>query len=183
MKNLSIPFLILIAAMFTAACSGQGERAPAQSGDLSFEGEDIDRAPIIKQAVFSDLDGNEVTLEDFRGKVLVIDFWETWCGPCLQVFPSLQELREEYPEDFEVLAVTLGMMEGPEEALAFKEEHGYDFQFLYDSNNISEQLGIYSIPFKMYIDPDGELIKSEIGSRGREGDYESAKSVIQEYVN
>lgn len=173
----------LLLFLLLAGCSGEGDQSDSQSGAPDYGSEDIDRAPIIKQAVFHDLDGNEVTLADYRGKVLVIDFWETWCGPCLQVFPALQDLKEEYPNDFEVLAVTLGMMEGPEDAREFRAEHGYDFQFLYDNNAVSEDLGIYSIPFKLYIDPDGELIKTDIGSRGREGDYESALEVITEYAN
>lgn len=164
------------------SCSREGGNGTEQPAGHSQMG-DIDHAAVIESAVFTDLDGNDVTLADFRDKVLVIDFWETWCGPCLQVFPSLQDLTEEYPDEFAVLAVTLGMTEGPDAAKDFKDEHGYDFYFLYDEYNVSDELGIFSIPFKMYIDPDGKLIKHEIGSRGREGDYNSAKSVINEYFN
>ncbi|MGM0506997.1 MAG: TlpA family protein disulfide reductase [Bacteroidota bacterium] len=179
--TLTIRILSIATLLLFASCSGgQDEPSPEASGPDP-AAEDIDRASIIKQAVFTDLEGNEVTLETYRGKVLVIDFWETWCAPCLQVFPSLQELREEFPDDFEVLAVTLGAMEGPEEAIGFRDEHNYDFQFLYDANNVSDELGIFSIPFKLYIDPDGELIKSEIGTRGREGDYSNTREIIQEY--
>lgn len=177
MKRISHLLLLLL---MVACSSGESEEGPqAESPQM----DDIDHAGIIQDAVFTDLEGNDVTLADFEGKVLVIDFWETWCGPCLQVFPSLQELREEYPDNFEVLAVTLGMTEGPEAAIAFKEEHEYDFQYLYDEYNVSDQLGIYSIPFKMYVDPEGNLIRHEIGSRGRQGDYNSAKSVITEYFD
>lgn len=176
------PFIFVFALAFMASCSQEQDQAgqPAeQAGDGT---ENIDHAAVIENATFTDLDGNEVTLADYRGKVLVIDFWETWCGPCLQVFPALQELRTEYPDDFEVLAVTLGMTEGPEEAKAFRDEHGYDFQFLYDEYDISDQLGIYSIPFKVYIDPDGKLIRHEIGSKGRQGDYDSAKSAVTNHL-
>lgn len=171
-----LPLLLLL-----AACSGGGESDP-RSEQPAYGDEDIDRASIIKDATFTDLDGNEVSLSDFGGKVLIVDFWETWCGPCLQVFPAFQDLLDEYPDQFEVLAVTLGMMDGPEDAREFRDENNYTFQYLYDEHNISDQLGIYSIPFKMYIDPDGELIKHEIGSRGRDGDYESAREIIEEYA-
>lgn len=176
-------FLYLLPVLLIAiSCSRDGEqqdRQPQHSQMMN----DVDHAAVIEAATFTDLDGNEVSLSDYHGKVLVIDFWETWCGPCLQVFPSLQDLIEEYPDDFAVLAITLGMMEGPDEARAFKEEQEYDFHYLYDEYNVSDQLGIFSIPFKMYIDPDGKLIKHEIGTRGREGDYNSAKEVITEYID
>jgi thiol-disulfide isomerase/thioredoxin len=178
MKKLLI---LLFGILFIISCSRDGDQQ-SQEPQHSQMMNDIDHAAVIESATFTDLDGNEVSLENYRGKVLVIDFWETWCGPCLQVFPSLQELVEEYPEDFAVLAITLGMMEGPEEARAFKDDHDYDFYFLYDEHNVSDQLGIYSIPFKMYVDPEGNLIKHEIGSRGREGDYNSAKEVISQYI-
>lgn len=174
-------FATLLLAITLSACGGGERPDAAHPVPPGTDAEDIDRASIIKQAVFTDLDGNEVTLADYRGKVLVVDFWETWCGPCLQVFPAFQDLREEFPEDFQVLAVTLGMMDGPDDARAFREDHDYDFQFLYDANGTSDQLGIFSIPFKMYIDPDGELIRSEIGSKGRSGDYDSALEVIREH--
>lgn len=174
---------IIFSLLFVFSCSQEREGETGQSAPQDQMMTDIDHAEIIESAVFTDLDGNDVTLADFRGRVLVIDFWETWCGPCLQVFPSLQELTEEYPDQFSVLAVTLGLTEGPDEARAFKDENGYDFHYLYDEYNVSDQLGIFSIPFKMYIDPDGKLIRHEIGSKGREGDYNSAKTVINEYFN
>ncbi len=179
MKHLLyLPLILLL----IVSCGEETEQE-VQHSPVPSQAGDIDHAGIIESAVFTDLDGNEVTLADFEGKVLMIDFWETWCGPCLQVFPALQELREEYPDNFAVLAVTLGMTEGPEEARAFMEEHDYDFYFLYDQNNVSDQLGIFSIPFKMYIDPYGNYIKHSLGSRGRQGDYDHAKEVIVEYLD
>ena len=137
---------------------------------------------IVENAVFTDLEGNEVRVSDFEGKFLIIDFWETWCGPCLQVFPALDQLREEYPDNFEVLAVTVGTTEGPEAARAFAEENGYDFNWLYDQNGVFAKLGGYAIPFKVYVDPDGNFIRTELGSDGSEGDYNKTKAMIEEYM-
>lgn len=167
-----IPFLIL----FAAGCGG----------DTDGSGEGVDYSgmsdqEIVQNAVFQDLDGNPVSVEDFEGKLLLIDFWESWCGPCLQVFPAMQDLREEYPDEFEVLAVTVGLSEGPEDARAFAEEHDYDFHFLYDANGIFEALGGQGIPFKAYVDPEGNVIKIEMGSYGREGDYNRTKAMIVEH--
>ncbi len=163
--NRLILFVLTLMLIFTAACSN--EEANTES--------------IIENAVFVDLDGNEVSVKDFKGKFVMIDFWESWCAPCLQVFPSLNELRAEFPDDFEVLAVTPGLVEGPEDARRFKERHDYDFNWLYDENGIFEKIGGFGIPFKAYIDPDGNFIKLEMGSRGRQGDYNHTKAMIQEY--
>jgi len=143
--------------------------------------DDDSNEAIVENAVFTDLDGNQVSIKDFEGKLVLIDFWESWCGPCLQVFPTMDELREEYPDQFEVLAVTVGLNEGPEDARQFAAEHDYDFNWLYDETGVFTKLGGQGIPFKVFVDPDGNLISIEMGSYGREGDYNKTKELIQEY--
>jgi hypothetical protein len=95
----------------------------------------------------------------------------------------MQELREQYPDEFEVLAVTVGINEGPEDARDFAEDYEYDFNWLYDENEIFPALGGQGIPFKVYIDPQGEVIKIEMGSYGKEGDYNRTKAMIAEHFD
>lgn len=166
MKNLLKYLLLPVVVLTLAACGGE----PDDSAEA-----------IVENAVFTDLDGNQVKVSDFKGKVVLIDFWESWCGPCLQVFPSMDKLRAEHPDQFEVLAVTVGMNEGPEDARAFAQEKGYDFNWLYDEHGVFTKLGGQGIPYKAFVDPDGNFIKIEMGSYGSEGDYNKAKELIQEY--
>lgn len=178
-------FSILVAALaIVAGCSQdssqQESSSESQSADVPEQDLNEQRAT-IQNASFVDLDGNTVELDQFEGKLVLIDFWESWCGPCLQVFPAMEELRGEYPDQFEVLAVTVGLTEGPEEAKAFADENDYPFTWLYDENEVFEQLGGTGIPFKVFISPEGELIEIEMGSRGREGDYDKTKAKIEEY--
>ncbi|MEX2463506.1 MAG: TlpA disulfide reductase family protein [Balneolaceae bacterium] len=175
MKHYNVTLIpVLILTFFLIGCSG---------GESSEEETDGSPESIVENAIFTDLDGNDVSVKDFEGSVILIDFWESWCGPCLQVFPSMEELRSEYPDEFQVLAVTVGLNEGPEEARAFAEEHGYDFHFLYDEYGVFDRLGGQGIPFKAYIDPDGNFIKIEMGSYGRQGDYDRAKELVMEYFD
>lgn len=99
------------------------------SGDHDRHAENNSPEYIIENAIFADLDGNQVSVKDFKGSVILIDFWESWCGPCLQVFPAMQQLREEHPDKFKVFAVTVGLNEGPEDARRFAERHDYDFNW------------------------------------------------------
>lgn len=166
-------FLLLPLFIFTA-CSN-GEESHTETED------DGSEASIVENARFHDLDGNEVSIGDSRGKLVLIDFWESWCGPCLQVFPAMEELREEFPDEFEVFAVTVGLNEGPEDARKFAEDYGYDFTFLYDEFGVFDRLGGQGIPFKILVSPQGELISIEMGSYGREGDYNKTKAKLLEY--
>ena len=171
-------FLITISLLLLAGCSQEIDQ---QRTDERPTRDMSGHAATIQNAEFTDLDGNPVDLTEFHGKLVLIDFWESWCGPCLQVFPAMQDLREEFPDEFEMLAVTVGLTEGPEDARAFAEGHEYDFTWLYDANGVFDELGGTGIPFKVYVDPDGELIEVEMGSRGREGDYNSTKEKIERY--
>tara|TARA_R100001143_G_scaffold63387_1_gene70107 strand:- start:43333 stop:43863 length:531 start_codon:yes stop_codon:yes gene_type:complete len=163
---------VLLFGFLLSGCSG-GDSEDRASYDTPEE--------IVENAIFTDLDGNDVSIKDFAGNLVLIDFWESWCGPCLQVFPAMEELRAEYPGEFQVLAVTVGLTEGPEDARAFAAEHGYDFNFLYDEYGVFEDLEGQGIPFKAYVDPDGNFIKIEMGSYGRQGDYNRTKALIVEH--
>lgn len=173
-KYLFILFAGIFAFLISCGDGSQSEQNQSQNHDGT-------QASIVENAVFTDLDGNDVSISEFEGSLVLIDFWESWCGPCLQVFPAMEDLRAEYPDEFEVLAVTVGMNEGPEEARAFAEEHGYDFNFLYDEYGVFTELGGTGIPFKAYVAPDGSFVKVEMGSYGRQGDYDRAKALIMEH--
>jgi thiol-disulfide isomerase/thioredoxin len=181
-----ILFALAAGVMLLYGCtkeSSQQEQASSGSETSGVPGQDLsEQKAIIENATFTDLDGNPVGLDQFEGKLVLIDFWESWCGPCLQVFPAMADLREEYPDDFEVLAVTVGLTEGPEDAKAFSEENAYPFTLLYDENGVFDELGGSGIPFKVFISPSGELLEIEMGSRGREGDYNKTKAKIEEYL-
>lgn len=167
---------VLVLAGITAisSCSRGGEQTRAPRPQFNDPGE------IMSSARFIDMDGNEVALEQFEGEFLVVDFWESWCGPCLQVFPAMQQLTDEYPGEFRMLAVNVGMTDSREEASAFWAEREYTFTNLFDEYDVFEQFEIGSIPFKVYIGPDGEVITAELGSRGKEGDYNKAKTLFLE---
>lgn len=165
------------------SCSSE-EEPPQNEENVSvpFEIISIDEAaPFVEQAVFEDLEGNSVSISEFEGRVVLIDLWETWCGPCLDSFPTMQQLMEEYPDDFVVLAVTPGIVDSRDDARAFAEEHDYDFVFLYDANSLHQDLKVQAIPFKIFVDADGNLVDISFGSEGPEGDYEHAEAIVLEH--
>lgn len=92
MKTTRLFFLSLIGLFITISCADQKSQNPRQLSEANAKIE-----AVIQRATFQDLDGNDVTLADFEGKVLLIDFWETWCGPCLQVFPAMDALKMNTP--------------------------------------------------------------------------------------
>lgn len=174
MKTLKNSFIVLISALFITSCADQKSQNPR---NLSEENARIEG--VIQRATFQDIEGNDLTIADFSGKVVLIDFWETWCGPCLQVFPAMDSLKTEYPDDFEVLTVNLIDGDTKADIEQFMAENDYDFVYSMDVNEIGDEIITLGIPFKVFIDPNGFLIKAELGSAGTQGDYEMAKVIIE----
>ncbi|WP_176466255.1 TlpA family protein disulfide reductase [Aliifodinibius salipaludis] len=174
--------LILLLAVGSIAC-GNGEEKSQTEETAAVETDQSNNsdAQYVEQATFTDFDGNEVSVSDFEGKVVLIDFWETWCKPCLASFPTMQDVQEEYPEDFVVLAVTPGFTDTQEDAEAFARKNDYTFEYLMDSNNLHRKLGVQGIPFKVYVDAEGNFIEKSMGTSGPKGDYKKLKKIIEEH--
>lgn len=183
MLRIQKTFAFLLLSVFAfAACSGSSENSDRQNPRaLSPQDSLIDLN--IYNTSFKDIDGNEVSIADFKGKVVLVDFWETWCGPCLQVFPAMDSLRKEYANDFVMLSVNLHDADTEEDVKNFANRNGYDFVYGLDVNDVGPKVISVGIPFKVYFDPDGYLIKAELGSAGTEGDYQKAKAIIEEFKN
>jgi thiol-disulfide isomerase/thioredoxin len=161
--------IVLVAGIRYATSAGSGSADPA------------DKNEILSTAVMTTLDGQEVTLQDFAGKTVLIDIWETWCTPCLRSFPTLQKLMEDFPEDFLVLAVSPGYMDTPQQVQDFVDSHDYDFTFVF-GEDLARALNVQSIPFKVYVDPQGRYVESVLGTQGPDRDYEKAREIIQRHL-
>ena len=118
-------------------------------------------------------------VSDYRGKVVIVDFWETWCGPCLRAFPGFQRALDEHPDDLVVIAATLGSRDTREIALDFID--GYDYSFVFvDGSSLAPKLGIRGIPFKVVVDREGEVDGYMTGSVGGESEYQLLKSLVRD---
>src|SRR6185369_8347344 len=86
--------------------------------------------------------GDRLTLADTRGKVTVLDFWATWCNPCLAAMPRLEQLARSHP-DVAVLTINL---DDPARARALFNERGYTMKLLADDGDVSQRFGVTSTP-------------------------------------
>ncbi len=173
-------FLLLFLSVLIACSSSEEPKRSSQASKSSTD-EPQNKEEYVEQARFTDFEGDTVPLSKFKGKVVLIDFWETWCKPCLASFPTLQKLQEEYPDNFVVLAVTPGFTDTKQDAQNFAKKHDYDFNYLLDTNNLHRKLGVQGIPYKIFVDAEGHFIKESMGSYGPEEDYEKIKKIIEKH--
>jgi len=118
---------------------------------------------IAPEFTLLDLSGVEVQLSDYRGKVLLLNFWATWCPPCQQEIPMFIEVYEELKdEDFVILAVSIG--EGKEKVSGFVSEKGMTFPVLLDSSkDVARRYLVRAIPTSVVVDRDGVVQRIVIG--------------------
>ena len=122
-----------------------------------------DRAPAFSLQA---LDGRTVSLEDFRGKVVMVHFWATWCPPCVEEIPTLEQLyRSARSTDFEILAVSVD--EGGAGAVAeFMRRNGLSLPALLDSGrSVAGLYGTFKFPETYIIDRLGIVKYKAIGPR------------------
>jgi thiol-disulfide isomerase/thioredoxin len=135
----------------------------AWAGDLQGKAPDI---------TLKSLQGENVRLADLKGKVVMVNFWASWCGPCRQEMPLLNQLQQDYQD---VGFVLLGVNVDGEAAErdSFLKDHPVSFLVLDDSANLAtEAFGVEAMPSSYFIDKQGNLVYLHKGYKpGEEAQY------------
>lgn len=133
--------------------------APGGAGGLHWGkgGEAVDFALL-------DLNGRRVSLSDFRGKVVFLNFWATWCGPCQIEIPSLARLRDHYRgRNFQLLTISIDQ-EGRRAVEAFFRQHNVSLPTLIDAEaRVASQFGVQGVPSSFLIDGRGVVERTFLG--------------------
>lgn len=116
--------------------------------------------------LLKDLEGFHVSLDQFRGKVVLLNFWATWCGPCRIEMPAMEQLYKSFSrKDFEILAVSTDP-QGAAVTRPFQREMGFTFPVLHDADfRIGLRYGARTLPMTFLIDQQGIIRKRIFGAR------------------
>lgn len=134
--------------------------APATTRQAQASGEH----PLAPAFSLVDLSGNKVSLADFKGKVVLLDFWATWCGPCRIEIPGFVELQNRYRDQgFAVVGVS--MDDGPEPVKEFYREFRMNYPVVMGDEKIGELFGgIFGLPTTFLIGRDGRIYARHVGA-------------------
>jgi len=127
-------------------------------------GEQRFQAPLAQDFTLPTLDGSgTVSLSEYRGDVVYLAFWASWCIPCRQEMPHLAQLRREYGEQgFEVIGINVD--EDQDAAKQFAQEHGLDFPLVHDADrSVSKMYRVAGYPSHYIVGRDGRVHFSALG--------------------
>jgi thiol-disulfide isomerase/thioredoxin len=153
-SNLRARRLLFAAALLLWSCSPP---QPQPSGDAH---------PLVGKPApgfrLPDLSGYETSLEQYRGKLVLVDFWATWCGPCRVSMPIVDKLQAEHPDDLVLLAVNL--QEDDDKVRRYVERQHLRARVLLDRDGrVGGSYGIRSIPMQILIDKTGTIRHVQVG--------------------
>jgi peroxiredoxin len=132
---------------------------------------DPNLAPIVDKPApdfsLQNLSGQNVQIQDYRGKVVLVNFWATWCGPCVEELPLFQKYHELYSPEFVVLAID--NQETVDKVQPFVDQLGLTFEILLDLDaSVSVLYQAFGLPTSAIIDQEGMIRFQHIGIIGEE---------------
>ena len=115
-----------------------------------------------------DIYGKKVSLSDFKGKVVIVDFWATWCPPCRKSIPDLIELQKKYKNKFAVIGISVDM-DTKSNVAPFVKQNKINYKVLYASPEVVQNYGnIDAIPTSFIIDQHGNIFTQHVGLTPKE---------------
>lgn len=125
----------------------------------------FDEPVIAPDFTLNDIKGNQVALKDFKGRIVFLNFWPTWCPPCRLEMPSMERLYQEL-KDRDLVMLALDMQESEKLVKAFISEFNLSFPSLLDrEGDISFLYGVRGLPTTYIIDREGKIIGKAVGPR------------------
>jgi len=167
--------LLLTAALVVAGLAfyglrgdfSQNEQPPSvvQGGENKLRLEILKTPTPAPEFVLKDTAGNQINLLQLRGRVVFVNFWATWCLPCIEEMPAMEKLHQELQKDGLVI-LAVNFQEGPERIKEFLAKHNLTFTALLDHDGkVAERYQAWALPVSVIINKRGEIVARAMGSK------------------
>ncbi len=165
---LAVALIGLLTALGCASSSQDIRDGPEPSEIVGGGGEQLAPAPEVGRLApdftLTDLDGNSVSLSDFRGRAVFINFWATWCPGCRVEMPEIEAVHQEY-KDKDVVVIGVDIREDEDTVRRFIESKGYSWTFVMDTTGeVTMNYRIIAIPTSFFLDEEGVITAIKTGA-------------------
>ena len=168
--------VFVVAGLLFVGCSSPSENQPTAVAGSSDEPETVFEVPSdgvtlrfvdapasVGPLTMETIDGELLDMSDLRGKVVIVNFWATWCGPCREEIPYLASLTERYPEHLVVIGVSEDAG-GVDMVEAFADQYGVNYPIVMSTPEIKRAFpGVFALPTSFVVDPDGQMVQTHVG--------------------
>jgi thiol-disulfide isomerase/thioredoxin len=155
---------------------------PLSAAELGFQLSPLKEPVDAPGFELQDMDGEKYTLQDYKGKVVMLNFWATWCPPCREEMPSLEAVYQDLKDkDFVVIAVN--QWESPDHVFPYLGQLSVfpSFPILFDrEGTVSKDYDVKGLPTTYLIDKDGKVVYRAIG--GRNFNHAEVKKLIRKLL-
>lgn len=162
LKKFSI-LVILLSSVFLYSCKSEGDNnEDGQTGELQAESSAINLAEMMPSFRVTNVQGEAIDLQQFKGKKVFVNLWATWCPPCRAEMPSIQELSGKVNKS-EVEFVMLSLDKSFDEAKVFVKERNFMLPVYYPAADLPEMFNVRGIPATFIFDENGKLLHKQEG--------------------
>ncbi len=167
---------ILLILRYTGMLSGISSAAGTalmKTGAMDFNPDDpTKKSDFDYNFSIQDFQGKKIDFNDYKGKVVFINLWATWCGPCRMEMPSIQNLYNTVGANEKIVFVMLSLdrPETHDKVVKFVSDKQYSFPVFAPSGNLPQQLQVSTIPTTFIISPDGKIASKKVGAANYDND-------------
>ena len=136
-----------------------------------------------KAAEFSlkSVDGKTIKLSQFKGKIVIIDFWATWCPPCRKGIPDLIAIQKEYKKDVVVIGISVDQEKTKADVPGFVKNYGINYPVVYfDDKVVQDYGGISAIPTSFVVAQSGNIVDQHVGLVSKDVFVNKIKSLLKQ---
>lgn len=155
-----VVIVLLVVALMAVGCNNTGAQPAAVAGQPTAAPQTLATPEAARDFTLPTLDGESITLSDLKGGWVLLNFWATWCGPCVEEMPYLNELARERP----LTVLGINFHEEAEPVQSFVDEYKISFPILMELDSVTEMVyGVRALPRTYLIAPNGMIARRIVG--------------------
>src|ERR1035437_2350432 len=163
MNKVIFPALLVLAFSFSSCGKNTSHGNSTQVIQINPPGDNIASNNPAPDFTLSSTGGKNIKLSDYRGKVVILDFWATWCPPWRRGIPDLIEIQKEYGNDVVIIGISMDS-DTKSDVVPFIKQMGINYHIAYaDAGVVQSYGGVESIPTSFVIDKNGNIVDNHIG--------------------